>query len=114
MRAIDSSLRWQILVASSPNLFPPGFQTLRSCRKIARHCNIKNRFDSDVEVFLVNLETYHQGNAAFKAGDFQAAIDNYTAAILSDSNNATFLLNRAAAYLKVGKYVHLLRAFLIQ
>ena len=47
--------------------------------------------------------TQSQGNAAFKAGDYAAAIGHYTAAILADSSNATFPLNRAAAYLKLGK-----------
>jgi Flp pilus assembly protein TadD len=46
-----------------------------------------------------------QGNAAFKAGDFPASIGHYTSAILADPNNPTFYLNRAAAYLKLGKYV---------
>lgn len=46
-----------------------------------------------------------QGNAAFKAGDFAAAIGHYSAAIFADRNDATFPLNRAAAYLKLSKYV---------
>ena len=46
-----------------------------------------------------------QGNAAFKAGDFPAAIGHYTSAILSDRKDPTYPLNRAAAYLKLGKYV---------
>ncbi|KAJ7292865.1 hypothetical protein C8J57DRAFT_1043313 [Mycena rebaudengoi] len=44
-----------------------------------------------------------QGNAAFKAGEFAEAIGHYTAAILADRTDATFPLNRAAAYLKLGK-----------
>lgn len=44
-----------------------------------------------------------QGNAAFKANDFPTAIGHYTAAILADPSNATYPLNRAAAYLKLGK-----------
>ena len=47
-----------------------------------------------------------QGNAAFKAADYPTAIGHYTNAILADSNDHTFFLNRAAAYLKLGKYVH--------
>lgn len=46
-----------------------------------------------------------QGNAAFKSGDYPAAIGHYTSAILADGNDPTFALNRAAAYLKLGKYV---------
>ncbi|RDB15279.1 RNA polymerase II-associated protein 3 [Hypsizygus marmoreus] len=44
-----------------------------------------------------------KGNAAFKAGDYPNAIGHYTAAILADRNDFTFPLNRAAAYLKLGK-----------
>jgi Flp pilus assembly protein TadD len=46
-----------------------------------------------------------KGNAAFKVGDYPGAIGHYTAAILADRSDATFPLNRAAAYLKLGKYV---------
>ncbi|KIP04334.1 hypothetical protein PHLGIDRAFT_76108, partial [Phlebiopsis gigantea 11061_1 CR5-6] len=45
------------------------------------------------------------GNAAFKAGDFPAAIGHYTAAVIADPKNPTYTLNRAAAYLKLGKHV---------
>ncbi|CAK5280696.1 unnamed protein product [Mycena citricolor] len=44
-----------------------------------------------------------KGNAAFKAGDFPAAIGHYSAAIHANRTDATFPLNRAAAYLKLGK-----------
>ncbi|KAF8607062.1 TPR-like protein, partial [Ceratobasidium sp. AG-I] len=43
------------------------------------------------------------GNAAFKAGDYPGAVGHYTAAILADSADPTFPLNRAAAYLKLNK-----------
>jgi tetratricopeptide (TPR) repeat protein len=49
---------------------------------------------------------FSQGNAAFKSGDYPAAIGHYTSAILADGNDPTFPLNRAAAYLKLGKYVY--------
>ena len=49
-----------------------------------------------------------QGNAAFKAGDYPAAIGHYTTAILADRNDSTYPLNRAAAYLKLGKCVPIL------
>ncbi|KAF7302608.1 hypothetical protein HMN09_00895300 [Mycena chlorophos] len=45
-----------------------------------------------------------KGNEAFKAGDYPTAIGHYTAAILADGSDATFPLNRAAAYLKLGKH----------
>ncbi|KAJ3834269.1 hypothetical protein F5878DRAFT_630971, partial [Lentinula raphanica] len=44
-----------------------------------------------------------KGNDAFKKGDYPSAIGHYTQAILEDSNDWTFPLNRAAAYLKLGK-----------
>lgn len=44
-----------------------------------------------------------QGNEAFKAGDFPKAIGHYTAAFIADPSNPTYPLNRAAAYLKLGK-----------
>lgn len=44
-----------------------------------------------------------KGNGAFKAGDYPTAIGHYTTAILADGNDPTFYLNRAAAYLKLGK-----------
>ena len=50
-----------------------------------------------------NTLTPPQGNAAFKAGDFPTAIGHYTSAFIADPSNATYPLNRAAAYLKLGK-----------
>ncbi|KAF8490446.1 hypothetical protein F5888DRAFT_1741290 [Russula emetica] len=44
-----------------------------------------------------------KGNAAFKAGDYTAAIGHYTAAAHADPSEPTFFLNRAAAYLKLSK-----------
>ncbi|KJA24380.1 hypothetical protein HYPSUDRAFT_65593 [Hypholoma sublateritium FD-334 SS-4] len=44
-----------------------------------------------------------KGNAAFKAGDYPLAIGHYTAALMADARDPTYPLNRAAAYLKLGK-----------
>ncbi|KAG5726879.1 RNA polymerase II-associated protein 3 [Termitomyces sp. T112] len=44
-----------------------------------------------------------KGNASFKAGNYVDAIGHYTSAILADEKDYTFPLNRAAAYLKLGK-----------
>ncbi|KAJ6623108.1 hypothetical protein B0H10DRAFT_2213795 [Mycena sp. CBHHK59/15] len=44
-----------------------------------------------------------KGNAAFKAGDFAQAVGHYTAALLADAADPTLPLNRAAAYLRLGK-----------
>ena len=46
-----------------------------------------------------------QGNLAFKSGDYPTAIGHYTDAILANKGDVTYPLNRAAAYLKLGKYV---------
>jgi len=43
------------------------------------------------------------GNAAFRAGKWDESIGHYTVAILADGSNLTYPLNRAAAYLKLGK-----------
>ncbi|KAG8678671.1 hypothetical protein FRC09_019655 [Ceratobasidium sp. 395] len=48
-------------------------------------------------------EHKEKGNASFKAGNYPEAIGHYTAAILADSTDPTFPLNRAAAYLKLNK-----------
>jgi hypothetical protein len=49
-----------------------------------------------------------QGNIAFKSGDYPTAIGHYTTAILANKNDVTYPLNRAAAYLKLGKYVYVI------
>lgn len=49
---------------------------------------------------------FDQGNAEYKAGDYANAIGHYTEAILADRTDPTLFLNRAAAYLKLGKYVY--------
>ncbi|EJC98017.1 TPR-like protein [Fomitiporia mediterranea MF3/22] len=46
-----------------------------------------------------------KGNAAFKAGNFPEAVGHYTEAMVADGSDPTFPLNRAAAYLKLGKHV---------
>ena len=48
-----------------------------------------------------------QGNSAFKANDFSGAIGHYSAATVADPTNPTYPINRAAAYLKLEKYVSL-------
>ncbi|KAG9044160.1 hypothetical protein FS837_008712 [Tulasnella sp. UAMH 9824] len=44
-----------------------------------------------------------KGNIAFKAGKFAEAVGHYSAAIFLDRSDPTLPLNRAAAYLKLGK-----------
>ncbi|TDL23198.1 hypothetical protein BD410DRAFT_787515 [Rickenella mellea] len=44
------------------------------------------------------------GNAAFKAAQYPEAIGHYTTAVLANPTDPTYPLNRAAAYLKLGKY----------
>ena len=49
------------------------------------------------------LEAKERGNEKFKAGDFPAAITEYTEAVKRDPTNAVYYNNRAAAYMKLGK-----------
>ncbi|KAJ8538679.1 hypothetical protein K7X08_029975 [Anisodus acutangulus] len=44
------------------------------------------------------------GNAAYKKKDFETAIQHYTKAIELDDADISFLTNRAAVYLEIGKY----------
>ncbi|GFS29347.1 stress-inducible protein [Actinidia rufa] len=44
-----------------------------------------------------------KGNAAYKKKDFEAAIQHYTKAIELDDKDISFLTNRAAIYLEMGK-----------
>ncbi|XP_058222325.1 hsp70-Hsp90 organizing protein 3-like isoform X1 [Rhododendron vialii] len=44
------------------------------------------------------------GNAAYKKKDFDTAIEHYTRAIELDDEDISFLTNRAAVYLEMGKY----------
>ncbi|KAF8182610.1 hypothetical protein BJ912DRAFT_1061628 [Pholiota molesta] len=44
-----------------------------------------------------------KGNVAFKSGDYPLAIGHYTSALMADPRDPTYPLNRAAAYLKLGK-----------
>ncbi|KAF8489392.1 hypothetical protein JB92DRAFT_2755903, partial [Gautieria morchelliformis] len=45
-----------------------------------------------------------QGNASFKSGNWADAVGHYSAAVVADRTEPTYPLNRAAAYLKLGKY----------
>ncbi|KZV40986.1 hsp70-Hsp90 organizing protein 2 [Dorcoceras hygrometricum] len=44
------------------------------------------------------------GNAAYKKKDFETAIQHYSKAIDLDDEDISFLTNRAAVYLEIGKY----------
>lgn len=44
------------------------------------------------------------GNSAYKKKDFETAIQHYTKAIELDDEDISFLTNRAAVYLEMGKY----------
>jgi len=60
----------------------------------------------DTQILRVRTLIYceEQGNDAFKAGDYATAVGHYTSAMFAEPNNATYPLNRAAAYLKLDKY----------
>ncbi|ESQ38220.1 hypothetical protein EUTSA_v10028542mg [Eutrema salsugineum] len=45
-----------------------------------------------------------QGNASYKKKDFEKAIDHYTKAMELDDEDISYLTNRAAVYLEMGKY----------
>jgi hypothetical protein len=55
-----------------------------------------------------HLYFHVQGNTAFKAAQYVEAIGHYTDAILASPSEPTYFLNRAAAYLKLVKYVFIL------
>ncbi|XP_050375862.1 hsp70-Hsp90 organizing protein 2 [Argentina anserina] len=50
------------------------------------------------------LKEKEAGNAAYKKKDFDTAIQHYTKAMEIDDEDISFLLNRAATYLEMGKY----------
>ncbi|GAB4834235.1 Hsp70-Hsp90 organizing protein 3 [Ancistrocladus abbreviatus] len=49
------------------------------------------------------------GNAAYKKKDFETAIQHYTKAIELDDEEISFLTNRAAVYLEMGKYAECIK-----
>ncbi|KAK0586603.1 hypothetical protein LWI29_009466 [Acer saccharum] len=50
------------------------------------------------------LREKEAGNAAYKKKDFDTAIDHYTKALELDDEDISYLTNRAAVYLEMGKY----------
>lgn len=46
------------------------------------------------------------GNAAYKKKDFESAIQHYTKAMELDDGDISYLTNRAAVYLEMGKVMH--------
>ncbi|GJP46588.1 hypothetical protein CLOM_g5862 [Closterium sp. NIES-68] len=44
------------------------------------------------------------GNAAYKKKEFESAVEHYSRAVELDDSDITFLTNRAAVYLEMGKY----------
>lgn len=45
-----------------------------------------------------------RGNEAYKAGNFETAVELYTQGIEQDPTNAALFSNRSAAYLKLGDF----------
>ncbi|KAK4349645.1 hypothetical protein RND71_032400 [Anisodus tanguticus] len=52
---------------------------------------------------VLALKEKEAGNAAYKKKDFETAIQHYTKAIELDDADISFLTNRAAVYLEIGK-----------
>lgn len=50
------------------------------------------------------LKAKEEGNAAYKKKEFEKAIEHYSKAIELDDSDVSFLTNRAAVYLEMGKY----------
>ncbi|OMO52383.1 Tetratricopeptide TPR-1 [Corchorus olitorius] len=50
------------------------------------------------------LKEKEAGNAAYKKKDFETAIQHYTKALELDDEDISYLTNRAAVYLEMGKY----------
>lgn len=49
-----------------------------------------------------------RGNDAFKRQDYAEAVGCYTEAILAESTNHVYFLNRSMAYMKLNKYVNVM------
>ena len=57
-----------------------------------------------VDGFTVGMSTLkEEGNAAFKAGQYELAVEKYSAALAEDPKAYAVYSNRSAAYLKLGK-----------
>lgn len=52
------------------------------------------------------LKEKEAGNAAYKKKDFETAISHYSAAIDLDDQDISFLMNRAATFLEMGKVIN--------
>lgn len=52
------------------------------------------------------LKEKEAGNAAYKKKDFDTAIQHYTKAMELDDEDISYILNRAATYLEMGKVLH--------
>ncbi|XVF13314.1 hypothetical protein REPUB_Repub08aG0198100 [Reevesia pubescens] len=50
------------------------------------------------------LKEKEAGNAAYKKKDFEAAIEHYTKAMELDDEDISYITNRAAVYVEMGKY----------
>ncbi|CAG5111167.1 Oidioi.mRNA.OKI2018_I69.chr2.g5500.t1.cds [Oikopleura dioica] len=64
----------------------------------------ENEDDEEEERLQLAEEYKNEGNAHFKAGEFEKAIESYTMSLSLDVSNAIFAANRAMAYMKVKKY----------
>ena len=73
----------------------------KPCQTYALRCSLKPRRDRKADKITQANELKDQGNKAFQAKDYDAAIDLFTKAIELDPQNHVLFSNRSAA--KAGK-----------
>lgn len=93
-------------VDSEPPVLPPtGAETVLKPTPATNGINGTHSLPPDPPKVELDGETYKQaGNKFFKQKEYIKAIEQYTKAIECEPENATFLSNRAAAYMSAGKF----------
>eukprot|EP00850_Spirogloea_muscicola_P014647 SM000106S13995 [mRNA] locus=s106:378050:382571:- [translate_table: standard] len=78
--------------ASAPEREPEAMEEVSEEEQEKRHCKEEAAREKEA------------GTAAYKARDFDTAVAHYTRAAELDDEDVTYLTNRAATYLEMGKY----------